>query len=135
MGKNKEELARREGMSYALRLVREKGLEYAEDDLRKRGALNIPVGVDKKVVDEFVEETKMTVLDTVLIMTLVTLHDEFGMGRERLNRFKKRFNLKSECLSGDYETWQGMQDILAEECGMIEHIRNTEDLFHTRKED
>lgn len=77
----------------------------------------------------------MTCLDTILIMSLVTLHDEFGFGTERLNRFKKRFNLKSQTIAGGYETWQGMKDILLEECGMKLEIRNAEEMFHERIKD
>lgn len=38
MSKSKEEQARREGMSYALRYAREHGLDALESDLKKRGA-------------------------------------------------------------------------------------------------
>ena len=40
---SKEEQARREGMAYALRLAREKGLDALEADLKMRNAIDLPL--------------------------------------------------------------------------------------------
>ncbi len=39
---SKEEQARREGMAYALRFAREKGLDALEADLKMRNAIDLP---------------------------------------------------------------------------------------------
>ena len=126
MSKSKEEQARREGMSYALRYAREHGLDALEADLKKRGAYNIPVRIDDKALKEFTDNAKNMMLDTILILASVTLHDEFGFGKERLNRFKKRFNFKAECIGEDFASWQDMIEILRDECGLEYSIRQNE---------
>ena len=123
---SKEERARLEGMSYALRYAREHGLDALESDLKKRGAYNIPVRISDKELKAFTDNAKNMMLDTVLILTSVTLHDEFGFGKQRLERFKARFNLKAECIGEDYASWQDMIDILREECGLEYGIRMNE---------
>ena len=123
MSKSKEEQARREGMSYALRYAREHGLDALELDLKKRGAYNIPVRIDDKALQEFTDNAKNMMLDTILILASVTLHDEFGFGKKRLEQFKKRFNFKAECIGEDYTDWQDQIDILREECGLEYGIR------------
>lgn len=120
---SKEEQARREGMSYALRYAKEHGLEALEQDLKKRGAYNIPIRISDKELKEFTDNAKMMLLDTVLILSSMTLHDEFGFGKERLSRFIERFNQKAECIGEDYTSWQDQIDILKEDCGIEFQLR------------
>lgn len=120
---SKEEQARREGMSYALRYAKEHGLEALEQDLKKRGAYNIPIRISDKELKEFTDNAKMMLLDTVLILSSMTLHDEFGFGKERLSRFIERFNQKAECIGENYTSWQDQIDILKEECGIEFQLR------------
>ena len=124
--KSKEELARREGMSYALRYAREHGLDALEEDLKRRAAYDIPVRISQKELQEFTNNAKSMILDTVLILTSVTLHDEFGFGRKRLEQFIKRFNFKAECIGEDYTDWQDQIEILKEECGLEYQIRQND---------
>lgn len=120
---SKEEQARREVMSYALRYAKEHGLEALEQDLKKRGAYNIPIRISDKELKEFTDNAKMMLLDTVLILSSMTLHDEFGFGKERLSRFIDRFNQKAECIGEDYTSWQDQIDTLKEECGIEFQLR------------
>lgn len=121
---SKEEQARREGMSYALRIAKEKGIEGLEEELKFRNAVNIPVGVSQKQVNDFVEETKNTILDTVLLMSVNCIRDEFGMGKTRCERFVKRFNSYSESLVGEYVTWAEIAEAMKDEMGLDFHIRS-----------
>ena len=75
---SKEEIGRREGMAYAYKLVKEKGIEALEEDLRMRNIYNIPIRVTKddlKKVDE-----RLT--SFILLECLVTLRDYFGFGSQ-----------------------------------------------------
>lgn len=123
---NKEEEARREGMAFALKIAKEKGIEALEDECKFRNATRIPIAVSRKASDECINKIKMNTIDTVTILSAVTLHDEFGFGKERIARFIKRFNLKAECLMEDYTTWDEQIQILAEECGLEMHIRKND---------
>ena len=128
MGKfSKEELARREGMSYALRVAKEKGINGLEEELRFRNALNMPIGISRKDCDECVNRIKDNTIDTVTIMAAMVLRDEFGFGRERIQRFTDRFNFKTDCLLEDYTTWQEQIQILKEETGLEYVLRREED--------
>lgn len=101
---DKLERARQEGMSYALEVARKKGIEGLEEELRMRGITGIPIGVSRSAVDKAIENIKNQTLDTVNILTAMTLHDEFGFGAARIERFRKRFDFKTECLMEDYVT-------------------------------
>lgn len=108
----------REGMAYALKIVKEKGIEGLEKEIKFRGLMNVPITVPKKTVDDFVEEIKTTTLETVLIMTIAVLHDEFGFGQKRCQQMVDRFNSKAECLADDYCTWQDYIDVIQDEIGI-----------------
>ncbi|MBP0068138.1 hypothetical protein JYQ79_15505, partial [Anaerobutyricum hallii] len=77
------------------------------------------------------ENIKNQTLDTVNILTAMTLHDEFGFGAARIERFRKRFDFKTECLMEDYVTWLEMIDALKKETGLEYAIRmNDKDVKH-----
>ena len=120
---SKEEQARLQGMSYALRVAKEKGIDGLEQELKRRQAYNIPIRISNKELQEFTDNAKNMMLDTILILASVTLHDEFGFGHDRLNRFKERFNFKAECIGDSFTDWQDQIDILKEECGLEYSIR------------
>lgn len=120
---DKEEQARREGMAYALRIAKEKGIDALEEDLKMRNAIGLPVGVDRKALNQFTENVKFNTVDTMVILMAVTLHDEFGFGEKRVQRVIDRFMFKANCLDEDYTTWQEQIEILKEELGIELSIR------------
>lgn len=90
----KEDKWRREGMSYALRVAEEKGIDGLREDLKLRGAINLPIPVDEKMLNEFAYDIKDNVVDSMLILLAATLHDEFGFGEKRVQRAVDRLLLK-----------------------------------------
>ena len=67
----------------------------------------------------FEEYEKRNTLATVLMMTCMTLRDEYGFGFDRMNRFIRRFNTKTECLVEDYVNWKDLQQTLLKETGIL----------------
>ena len=120
---DKEEIARRDGMLYALKIAKEKGIEGLEEEIKYRNITEIPIALPRAKIDECIENIKLNTIDTMLILSAVTLRDEFGFGKERLARFIERFNLKTDCLVEDYCTWDDLRQNLEEECGIKLSIR------------
>lgn len=115
---SKEEIARREGMAYALRIAKEKGLDALEEDLKMRNAIDLPCRVSKADLSKFSENVKYNIVFYIKVLMAVTMHDEFGFGNKRIKQMFKRFDLKAECLADDYTTWDEQVSIIAEECGI-----------------
>ena len=124
---NKEEQARREGMAYALKIAKEKGIEGLEEEIRFRNIIKAPIAISRAKVDDMLVSIKMNVIDTVTILSAMTLRDEFDFGKQRIQRFVERFNLKAECIMDDYTTWDDQIECLREECGLNYVIRRKED--------
>lgn len=134
MGLSKEEQARLEGYAQAARYAKEHGAEALVEDARKRGILKMPLRVSQKDLNEFVENQKMTIFDTVLMMSVWVLHnlwpEQFGRvmkGREKRSRilqFREEFFHQADCMLGDYLNWEDVKVALAEEVNLpLEDIR------------
>ena len=116
---SKEELARFSGAEWMVRYVKEHGLEAAEKELEKRGVRHIPLSVKEQDLKNFSEREKRNTIATVLMMSAMVLRDEFGFGRDRMNKFIDRFNKKTSCLVEGYVYWKDMQQTIAEETGIF----------------
>lgn len=130
--RDQREEARREGIAFAVRFLEKAQkehnssydcIEMLKEEAKKRGAYDIPVGLDKKEVDEFSLRVKQNVLDCVLALSTLVLNDEFDFGKKRLERFINRFNKKSECILENYTTWEETLGILKDERGIKLNIR------------
>ena len=64
-----EEKARREGMSYALRIAKEKGIEELEKDLNMRKVVDLPIPVSKKALEECIDNIKNNTVVTAIDST------------------------------------------------------------------
>lgn len=117
---------RNEGMLYALNIAKEKGIDELEKEVKLRGYTNLPTQVSKKAMEECILNIKHNVVDTFVILSVATLHDEFGFGEKRAQRFIERFNLKADCLAEDYCTWEDQIDIIKEELGIELDIRKND---------
>lgn len=116
---SKEEIARFSGAAWMLKYVKEHGIEAAEKELDNRGIRHIPLGVKKQDVDAFADREKKNTIATVILMACATLRDEYGFGFDRMNRFIRRFNTKTECLVDGYVNWKDMQETIRQETGLL----------------
>ena len=124
---SKEEQARREGMSYALRVAREKGIDGLEEKLKFRQAYDVPLKISQTELEDFAETTKQTIMDTVLLMSSYVLRDNFGFGTKRMNRFIQKFNEYTDNLVGGYVKWKDIAEAMTAETGIEFHIRSDDE--------
>ena len=122
----KDEQLRREGMSYALRVAKENGIEGLENELHRRNASEVPLRITKAQMQQYSESVKENVVNHILLLSLVTLRDEFEFGAKRLKQFQERFTDKASCIAGDWTTWEEQVKVLAEEVGIeyVEYIKD-----------
>ena len=117
---------RNEGIVFCNKLVAEKGPEELERVTRQRNLTGLRTLIDPKDLDKDLINIKMQILDTVLIMSLAVLKDEFDFGSKRLNRFKKRFNDKTECLESGHVTWIDMIELIQQENNIKLQLREND---------
>lgn len=117
------EQARREGMQYALKVAKEKGVEGLEQDLKLRGNCRLPIAICNEVVVEEINNIKSMTIDTILAMAVLSLNWEFGFGQKRLARFRDRFmGLSERLVSGEFN-WEDVLTQIKMDTGMDFEIR------------
>lgn len=129
---SKEEQARRDGMQWALRVAEDGGVEALKRECEIRSITDLPVGVREKEADQFCNNVKMNTVDAVTTLSLTVLTDEFGFTREQCNRFKERFNLKTECLLGGFVNWNELLEQIREDLDMKLEIRENSNNVHIK---
>ena len=122
---SKEEQARRDGFDYFVRIYKKQKIRIPEidEEIKKRGLVGKPIGLDKTAERDFVNRLRYNCLDTITIMALYVLHDKFGFGYTRLKRFQENFNLTAESLTEDYVSWGDIREVLKKETGIETKIR------------
>lgn len=121
--RNKEMQARSEGMAYALRIAREKGIEELEKEIKFRNLTGISLNLSRKDLNQASEKIKEMAMDTFTILTVAVLHDEFGFGEKRCQRFIDRMNQKADCLIDDFCTWDDYIRTIKDELNLNLQIR------------
>ena len=64
--------------------------------------------------------------DTILALSVLTIRDELDFGKQRCERYIKRFNQKTECLLDDMLKWKDVLDTVREEMGIDLSIRQND---------
>lgn len=120
---DREALERIQIMDYALRQIRKIGDKEFEKELKVRCNRAIDARLTPKEMDAASQKIKEMCLDTVLTMTVAVLHDEFGFGKKRIQRFFDRYMLKNSCLQGGFVNWQDYMDMIKDELDIDIKIR------------
>ena len=101
---SREEIARRQGMEYALKIAKEKGIEGLEQEIKRRGRTVAPCLVPQKEMDEFTLKVKQNATGVVTALSEMVLRDKFGFGTTRMNRFRDYINNLADSIEKDYLT-------------------------------
>lgn len=85
-----------EGLTWALRIIeREKDIKSGVDMLRKeirfRNAVCIPLEIPASEIDKANRIIKQRMLNTILVVVMKVLDEDYGWKKRRLNRFMERF--------------------------------------------
>lgn len=120
---------RNEGMNLALRIVRKDGLEGLEKECKKRGITGISINVSHKEMEAATINMRNMMFDTYMAVTLGVLHDIFGFGPLRAERFAEHFDRAAEMLAEGVITWddilQGTDEVLKKKVSIRYNDRNT----------
>lgn len=112
--------ARMEGMLFAHKIVKEKGLEALTKEIKMRNILKLDLWARKGEIEEAHNNIATNCYQTVMVTMLYTLCDTFGFGKGRLHKFKNAFDKHTENIvdldrwGEHYATFQEYAKFLAE---------------------
>lgn len=96
--------ARMEGMLFAHKIVKEKGLEALTKEIKMRNILKLDLWARKGEIEEAHNNIATNCYQTVMVTMLYTLCDTFGFGKGRLHKFKNAFDKHTEDIV-DLDRW------------------------------
>ena len=114
---------RNDGLAMALRIVESDGIEGLRREIKFRGVTGIHTTLAKKELDQASKQIKEMTLDTMIVLAVATLHDEFDFGQKRCQRFMDRLELKAGCLIDDLATWTDYINAIKDEIGLELSLR------------
>ena len=85
---------RNEGMAYALKIAKERGIKELEKQVKMRGALRVSVKFTPEELQQSIDNIAERVYNNMLTMVYAVFHDNHGWGKKRLIQFKKDFDAK-----------------------------------------
>lgn len=119
-------VGRREGMAYALRIAEKDGLDGLKEEIEKRKITGLDLNVSHKEMEEATQQMRNMMMDTIMSFSMGILHDEFGFGHDRLQRFMDRFEAGAELLNSGAITWQQIIENTQETTGINLKIRRND---------
>ena len=124
MNKMREyERGREDGLSLGLRIVREGGLEALENEIRFRNMSGIHTSLAAKDLDKASEKIKEMTLDTFTIIGIAALHDAFGFGEKRCQRWMDKVMEGADYLVDGLATWEDYINSIKERLNLDLQIR------------
>lgn len=129
MNKMREyERGREDGLDLAYRIVQHGGIEALKKELKFRGVTGIKTSLAAKDLGKAGEAIKEMTLDTITILALAVLHDDFGFGEKRCQKFMDGMDRGAQFLVKDLATWPDYIESIKEQMGIDVTIRwNDED--------
>lgn len=122
------ERGREDGLDLAYRIVQQGGIEALKKELKFRGVTGIKTSLAAKDLGKAGEAIKEMTLDTITILALAVLHDDFGFGEKRCQKFMDGMDRGAQFLVDDLATWPDYIESIKEQMGIDVTIRwNDED--------
>lgn len=122
---------REDGLQLALNIVKKKGVKGLEDEIKFRNATKIHTLLDKKSLEIATQKIKEMTVDTVTVLSVAVLRDEFEFGKKRCQRYIDRMNLKAECLTEGFVKWNEIVEDIDNDMGIRLRIRRNDRRYGT----
>lgn len=94
---------REDGLLMALEIVKNEGVEALEKEIEFRNITGIRTALAKKDINRATIKIKEQTVDTVKILSVATLHDEFGFGHKDATDLSSDLTKKR---SASWTIWQ-----------------------------
>ena len=124
MNKMREyERGREDGLLLAQKIAREGGIEALDKEIKFRGCTGIHTSLACKDLDKASQKIKEMTLDTFTVLGIAALHDCFGFGEVRCQRWIDKLAEGADYLVDDMATWKDYIESIKESIGLTLEIR------------
>jgi hypothetical protein len=117
------ERGREDGLLLAHKIVKQGGIEALDKEIKFRGCTGIRTSLACKDLDKASEKIKEMTMDTFTIMGIAALHDEFGFGQKRCQKWMDKFAEGANYLEEGLATWPDYINSIKEQLNLKLEIR------------
>lgn len=103
----------------AYQLVKAEGIEALEAEIRMRNITGIHTTLMNKELDACTEHIKHVLFQTIRIASISILHDRFGFGQERCQRFLKEYEKLAVYLDSGWVKWTDLIETIKDEMKLV----------------
>ena len=121
---NKLHQYRNDGLAFAMKIIEKDGVEGLKKEIQNRKAFFVPFDFGREECKVMYSMLAERILATYNSVALFTLHDRWGFGKRRLERFRDDFNEQCDMINdwdkfGErYVTIKDMADELCDKYGI-----------------
>ena len=90
-----------------------------EQECKFRGATGIHTSLAVKDLDKASEKIKEVIADSFVILSIAVLHDDFGFGEKRCQRFRNGLDRAADYINDGLAEWIDYVDAIKEELGIV----------------
>ena len=112
---NEYTVGRDDGLALAWKIVQEGGIEALRKEIRFRNITGIHTSFAAKEVDQFTQQIKSTMFETIQVALVAILHDNFGFGQKRCKKALRAFDKLAAYLSKGWIYWVDMIEEIKEQ--------------------
>ena len=106
---------RQDGMDLALRVVKDGGIEALEREILARGRLGLKASITTKELDLASQHIKEIAIATIRIACVSILHDQFGFGQQRCQKFMDAFDKITSYLENGWAVWMDLIETIKQD--------------------
>lgn len=131
---------RMSGARWILDIAKKEGIEAAEEELKLRGAVFVPMEFPREKLKELSDTLSENCYHTILSTVLGVLVDKYDFGKKRLQRFKEQFDercvdlFRIQPCGEPYVKISDYTKLLKEKYGVELDVEVCEKVENTRKE-
>lgn len=115
---SKEEQARRDGMDYAYRLLKEQGIEALEKRVDRNRKSFAPAFLGEQKLHDFENYVKQNCIISFTCMMAMVLRDKYGFGKKRMAEYSVAFHDLADSIDGGWLTYNDIIETIKEETGV-----------------
>lgn len=121
MSKNKlsqYQQGRMDGMLLAQKIARDGGIEELDKEIEFRNITGIHTGMAVKDWNDNIKEHTVRCFEMAIMLSVASMHDQFGIGKTRMERFLAEIQEWLQLLAQDYATWPAIAEEIAKQVGI-----------------
>lgn len=92
---------RNQGLAFALKVVKEGGIEALEKEIKARNLSGVSLNITRKELEDATIKMRMHATEVAIVISMVALLEEFQFSKYQVQKFKAAFDNKVNDILND----------------------------------